>query len=182
MIVPRIDQHVVARRHMTGRALGTGGTRCVQGVRRRIVFHRRVTLRTHGIAGRTQFRGMRIVAIGAGHAVGVHPALQEGADIVNLVVLLAIGEVQMIAEQSDVMSVEEPAVVIHAFGKRRAARVRSATRAARRLPKAWITTAGSSTLMTSLCSAIICTSPMASNTTRFTISAPSCRAGCTPTA
>src|SRR5271170_4353080 len=75
---------------------------------------------------------MWIMTIAAGHAVCVHPALQEGTQLIHLVSLLAIGEVQLLAQTRDIVRVEEATVVIHSCSKSCAARM--ALRADRQFP------------------------------------------------
>ena len=123
MVVPGIDAHVVPGRHVAGRALRASRTGRVQGMRRCVVFRRQVALRADRIAGRARLARMRIVAVAAGNAGCMHLALQERADVVHLIELLAIGEIQAIAQQRNVMRLEQPAVVIHALGERRTARM-----------------------------------------------------------
>src|SRR5215471_3969095 len=68
VIVPPIDDHIGALRHVAGRA-GERGARAfmaVMGGRR--VFLRRVALHADAVAGRAQLRGVRLVAIAAGNA------------------------------------------------------------------------------------------------------------------
>src|SRR5437016_13188715 len=77
VIVPLIDDHVGAGRHVARR---TGKWRVqafVTVMSRHGVFVRRVTLQAHAIAGRTQLRGMRLVTIAARDPRGEHPALLE---------------------------------------------------------------------------------------------------------
>ena len=77
VIMAGIDAHVDFRRHMTGRALGTGAAGGMLGMHRRIVFRGLMALGTDRIAIGFQFPGMRIMAITAGDALGVHFALHE---------------------------------------------------------------------------------------------------------
>ncbi len=90
VVVAGIDDHVGRRRHMAGGARGALGAGPMMVMRGCIERLRRVTLGTDGIAGRAQLLRVRVVAIRAGHAGGVHAALEERGVGVNLVALLPV--------------------------------------------------------------------------------------------
>src|SRR5215471_834884 len=107
VIVPPVDDHIGALRHVAGRA----GERArafmaVMGGRR--VFLRRVTLHADAVTGCTQPRGVRLVAVAAGDASREHLALLERAVIVDLVLHLAVGVIEPAREGRDHMRVREP--------------------------------------------------------------------------
>ncbi len=94
-----VDAHVRLRRHVAGHARRSGRTGRVPVMRRGVERGRQVTLRTHGVALGTQLQAVRVVAIRARHTRGVHPALQERAVVVHLVLHLAIGAVQPLGQE-----------------------------------------------------------------------------------
>src|SRR5512132_2558370 len=59
----------------------------------------RVALQADAVSLGAQARGVRLVAIAAGHALGVHPALHERAVLVDFVADLAVGLVEARLEQ-----------------------------------------------------------------------------------
>src|SRR6516225_3777947 len=108
VIVPPVDDHTGALRHVAGRA-GERRARAfmaVMGGRR--VFFRRVTLHADAVAGRAQLRRVRLVAVAAGDAGREHLALLERAVIVDLVLHLAIGVIEPAREGRDQMRVRKP--------------------------------------------------------------------------
>src|SRR5262249_27401062 len=108
VIVPAVDHHIGALRHVAGRA-GERRARAfmaVMGGRR--VFFRRVTLHADAVAGRAQRRRVRLVAVAAGDAGREHLALLERAVIVDLVLHLAIGVIEPAREGRDQMRVRKP--------------------------------------------------------------------------
>ena len=50
---------------------------------------------------------MRIVAVGAGNARGVHPALQERAPVVHLSLLLSVGVIERSGEKCGTVMIQE---------------------------------------------------------------------------
>ena len=107
MIAARIDHHVGARRHVTFDAARARRSHLVEMMRRRVVLLRRMTLRTEGVAVRAKFRAVRIVTIAARHAGVEHPALDEGAVLVVLLLYLAVGEIVVLIEQRDAVIVAD---------------------------------------------------------------------------
>ena len=94
MIVPPIDHHVGARRHV---ARGAGERRVyplVAVMRCGRVFVGRVALQADAVAGRAQLGAMRLVAIAAGDAGREHLALLERAVVVDLVEHLPVGMIE----------------------------------------------------------------------------------------
>ena len=71
----------------------------VEVVLRVVVARGQVALRADRVALGAQRAAVRVVAVAAGHARAVHPALQERAPDVDLVALLAVGVVQAGREQ-----------------------------------------------------------------------------------
>src|SRR6516165_8282132 len=108
VIVPVVDHHIGALRHVAGRA-GERRARAFMAVMRGgRVFLRRVTLRADAVAGRAQLRRVRLVTIAAGDTGSEHPALLERAVIVDLVLHLAIGVIEPACEGRDQMRVRKP--------------------------------------------------------------------------
>ncbi len=130
----RVDHHVVLRRHVATLAPRARTAGDMVMVRRRVVIlfrerrkariaGRLVTLRAQRVALRLEPQRMRVVAIGAAHALRVHPALQERAPDVDLLVLLAVGEVKAFAQQRRMVVVEERLAGLLAVGQALAARM-----------------------------------------------------------
>src|SRR5215510_12350853 len=108
VIVPPVDDHIGALRHVAGRA-GERRVRAfmaVMGGRR--VFLRRVALHADAVAGRAQLRGVRLVAIAAGNAGSEHLALLERAVIVDLILHLTVVVIEPAREGRDQMRVRKP--------------------------------------------------------------------------
>ena len=103
VVEPRVHHHVVARGHVTRPAIGGRRAGAVVGVGRRVEGGRHVALRAEGVALELPRTGMRAMAIGAGHARGVHLALQERTVLEDLVALLAVGLVEPVVEQRHAM-------------------------------------------------------------------------------
>src|SRR5262245_19015091 len=76
-------------------------------VRGRPIAIGRVALQAHRAAVRAERQAVRIVAVGARHAGLVHPALEEGAVLVDLVLDLAIDEVERLFEQGDAVALAD---------------------------------------------------------------------------
>ena len=118
VVGPRVDHHVILRGHVAARALRAGAARRMVVMRFGVVVlprqrrkarvaGRLVASRAQRIAVGPQAEPMRVVAIGAAHALRVHPALQERAPDVDLVLLLAVGVVEALAQQRRMIVVEE---------------------------------------------------------------------------
>ncbi len=76
---------------------------------------RLVAARAHRVAGRAQLAAMRLVAVDAADAGGVHPALQVGPEVEHLVVHRAVGKVQSGIEGGEAIGIIEH----HARGRPR---------------------------------------------------------------
>jgi hypothetical protein len=108
VIVPPVDDHIGALRHVAGRA-GEGPTyRLMMVVRSRRVPVGGVALHADAIPGRAKFCGVRLVAIAAGDAGRKHLALLERAVIVDLVPHLAIGMIEAAGQRGDDVGVRQP--------------------------------------------------------------------------
>ena len=83
----------------------------------------RMALRTGGIARKPHLLGMRVVAVAAGDAGLVHLALAEGPPDEHLVLLLAIGMVEALAQRHRQEMVEQAIAGTPAFGELAAPRV-----------------------------------------------------------
>jgi hypothetical protein len=105
VILPGVDHHVVLRRHVAGDALCALAANRMVVVIGHIELDSRVAAGTQRIAFGTQFLGMRLVTIHAGHPVLMHPALQERAPDVHLFALLTIGVVVWSGEHCKAMTV-----------------------------------------------------------------------------
>ena len=68
------------------------------------------------VAGRAQLQAVRVVAIGAGDAHGEHPALQEGAVLVVLLLDLSVREIDPLGQQARDRAVEQRMAVGEARG------------------------------------------------------------------
>src|SRR6266446_941712 len=86
------------------------------GVSRRVEPGRQMALGADLVAGRAQLQAMWIMAVGAGHASLEHPALQEGAILVVLLLDLPIGKVDAGAEQAWHRTIEEWMTISEGFG------------------------------------------------------------------
>ena len=85
------------------------------GVSRRVEPGRQMALGADLVAGCAQLQAMRIMAVGAGHASLEHPALQEGAILVVLLLDLPIGKVDAGAEQAWHRAIEEWMTISEGF-------------------------------------------------------------------
>ncbi len=90
MVVPPVDDHVGARRHVAGHAVGPARRGCVPGVLPGGEADGVVALAADGGALGAQASGVRIVAVPARHAAGEHEALAEGVVVEDLVLHLAV--------------------------------------------------------------------------------------------
>src|SRR5262249_6536473 len=84
MVVPTIDDHICALRHVTRRARKRATRLFVVAMRGVFVFRGSVALQADAITGRTQSGAVRIVAIAARHARCEHLALLERKVVVEL--------------------------------------------------------------------------------------------------
>ena len=107
VVVARIDHHVGRGRHMAAGAARAGAPRPVQMVRRPVVLCRRMTLGAHRVAGRAKRPAVRLVTVRAGDAALMHPAREEGAPVVDLVALLAVGVIETRGQQRGAVVVEK---------------------------------------------------------------------------
>src|SRR5260221_607983 len=105
MITTLVDDHVAALGHVAAYALSGLAASFVMMVGRRVVVGlgerwkpipaiHIVALCTDRIAFGDQFFAMWLMAVRAGDSLGLHLRLQERAEHVNFVPLLAIGEVE----------------------------------------------------------------------------------------
>ena len=85
VIVPAIDHHVGARRHVAGRAGERRIGALVVVMRRGRVLVGRVALQADAVARKPQLGAVRLVAVAAGDAGREHLALLERAVVVDLV-------------------------------------------------------------------------------------------------
>ena len=107
MIAARIDDHIGALGHVAVGAEGAGRAGLVMRMGGDIELRRLMALQADPVAGRPQARAVRLVAIGAGDAGMVHPALQERAVFIDLVADLAVGEIESGVEQRNVVDVAD---------------------------------------------------------------------------
>ena len=126
VIVPDVDHHVGARRHMARRAGERRVRRRMAVVRDRGIFIGGVTLQADAVSRRTKLCGVRLVTIAAGDAGREHLALLERAVVVDLVQHLPVGTVEPARERRDGMRVRERAPRHPRLGKLAAARVTQA--------------------------------------------------------
>ncbi len=99
VVVPRVDAHVRRRRHVACRARRARRAVGVMRVPRRVELRRKMALGAYAVAGSAQLQRVRLVAIRAGDALRVHPALHERAPVVDLVAHLPVVPVQAVFEQ-----------------------------------------------------------------------------------
>ena len=92
-------------------------------VSRRIELAARVAARTQRVAGGVQLQRVRVVAIAAGHALAVHPALEERAVHVDLVEDLAVVVVEPLVEEGHPVRLGQRIAVGVVLGHLRTARV-----------------------------------------------------------
>lgn len=90
MILARVDDHVIGGRHVAGGALRAGRALRMAAMGLRIEDIRRMALAADRVAGKAKLAGMGIMAVRAGDARGVHPALAERGEIIDFVALLAV--------------------------------------------------------------------------------------------
>src|SRR5262245_60270549 len=86
----------------------------------------RMTLLADAVAGSAQPGAVRLMAIGAGHACGEHPALLERAVIVDLVAHLPVGMIEPAREPRDDMRIGQRPAGSPVLGKLAAARMAQA--------------------------------------------------------
>ena len=123
MISPWIDSHVKSLRHMAADTLCAVRPCLMAMVLGGIEALGFMALRAECVALRNQLSGMRIVAVGAGHAFEMHFALQERTQHKHFVVDLAVGKVEPLVEQGQ-------AVLIMVGGERVGVAINGAPRMA----------------------------------------------------
>src|SRR4029450_8142858 len=72
-----------------------------------LVLCRRMTLGADRVAGRAKRPAVRLVTVRAGDAALMHPAREEGAPVVDLVALLAVGVIETRGQQRGAVVVEK---------------------------------------------------------------------------
>jgi len=123
VIAARVDAHVDRRRHVAVDAAQAGRLLRVTMMRGVGETFSRMTLRADLVARRAELARMRIVAVGAGHARRIHPALQERPEFEDFVALLAIGVIEGRLEQRRMKSVKKTRDARGIVGELRASRV-----------------------------------------------------------
>ena len=116
VVGPTVDHHEVGLGHVAVGARGAGAAGRVAMVAGAVVLARRMALRAHRIAVSTQFLGVRVVAIAAGHALAVHLALQPRTPHEDFVALLAVGVVQARCQHRRQVVVEKRLAGLVALG------------------------------------------------------------------
>ena len=106
MVPPRIDLHVGACTHMAFDAASARRVLFVVMMRTGVVA-RLVALQAEIVAFGDEFQRVRVVAMGATHSLGVHAALEKGAQHVDLVENLAVGGVEAFSNQFQGIAVVE---------------------------------------------------------------------------
>ena len=108
VIAPLVDDHVGLRRHVAVDALRAGAARLVMGdAPRTSNFAGMWHCAQSALPSARSCRAVRLVAVRAGDAGMVHPALQERAVFEHLAVDLAVGMVQARLQQRRQVGVEE---------------------------------------------------------------------------
>jgi hypothetical protein len=79
VIGPGVDHQVLALRHVAADAGGPGAAGGMMVMLGRRIAHGWMALRPDLIAFGFELQAVGVMAVGAGDAGGVHPALQEGA-------------------------------------------------------------------------------------------------------
>ena len=92
------------------------GSRDSVRVSRRIELRRQMALAADQVTGRAQLQTVRVMAIGAGDTHGEHPALQEGAVLVVLLLDLSVREIDSPGQQARDRAVEQRMAVGEARG------------------------------------------------------------------
>ena len=123
VVAPRIVDHVGGGGHVAVDAARTGLAGLVPVVLDDVVARGRVALRAGGVAGQPHLLGVRIVAVAAGDARLVHLALAERAPDEHLVLLLAVGVVEALAQRDRQEMVEQPVAGAPTLGELAAPRV-----------------------------------------------------------
>ncbi len=100
-----VDQHVGALRHMAVRAKAAGRSGLVKVVFWSIEGIGFVAAGAQRVALRLEIRAVPVVAIAAHHARRVHLALQERAIDIDLVLDLAVVEVERLIEHREAVAV-----------------------------------------------------------------------------
>src|SRR5262245_29376053 len=97
VIVPPIDHHIGARRHVTRRA----GQRRIDGPMSMMRGHRilvgGVTLQAGVVGGSAKLAAVRLVAVAAGDADREHLALLERTVVIDLIQHLTVGVIKTLA-------------------------------------------------------------------------------------
>ena len=109
VIVPVVDHHIGAHRHMAVRAGHGLGRRLVTMVRGGGELLGRMALQADAVARIADLGAVRIVTIAARHARGEHAALLERAVVENLVVHLPGGIIEPARQVRHRMGVRQPA-------------------------------------------------------------------------
>ena len=105
--MPRVDDHVVPRRHVAARAARALSAFPVEVVLPRGVGLGCVAAPAHGVARRAQRHRVRVVAVRARDALRVHEALEERAVLVDLLLDLPVRVVERLAEERRPVGVHE---------------------------------------------------------------------------
>src|SRR5262249_2497955 len=127
VIVPGVDNHVGADRHVTGRAGERRICTFMAAVSCGRILPGRMALQAHAIAGNTKRWTMRLLAVAAGDAGGVHLALFERAIGIDLIEHLPISMIEPLRERLDEVRVGKPPAWNPGLGKFAASRVAQAT-------------------------------------------------------
>ena len=107
MIPARVDAHIDRRRHVAVGAFGALRSRRMVMMARLIEDRRRMALAAKRVSREAQLARMRIVAIRTCDAGRMHAALQEGAEIIDFVALLAVEMIEPGFERHRPEGVEE---------------------------------------------------------------------------
>jgi hypothetical protein len=123
VIAPRVDDHEILRWHMAVDALRADAAGLVMMVSRHVEFFGQMALRTERIALGLRPGAMRVVAVRAGDASGMHPALQKRAVFVDLTVDLPVGVIETGLQQRRQIGVEVGLARHRVLGDHFAARI-----------------------------------------------------------
>src|SRR5208283_716541 len=125
VIATRIDHHVGPRWHVTLDTARAGRSDFVEVMFRRVILLCEMTLQTDTVAVCAKLGTVRLMAIAARHAGLEHPALNEGAVFVVLLLYLSVGKIQVFVEQRDAIVVARGLSVDIVFVNLTATRVTS---------------------------------------------------------
>ena len=117
VIVAGIDHHVGPSGHVTGDALGAGGPQGVQRVAGLVEPGRGMALGAEAVARGARPTTVGVMTVGTGDTLGIHAALEEGAVVIDFILLLTIGEIRSLEEQQGVMGRHQRPAVAQAIGK-----------------------------------------------------------------